>query len=362
MEQNNRPPVHWNRTEVSSHMVPFLRLGDAMRDERTEDDTLSSLKRIAWTSLSADPMAYRQLSRVYHRADDETYHRWFGGIDCDDALLQAAFSLIDRALEHLAPAVVRPGEQTSENDAPPSLGASPEQVLQRNESLTEDTAFRKMFRISRTYTDEQSGKIRVRRIDLLVPFVELCRTTDAARHHQCEQHCRSAVRMHLSDYMHALAYYREHYSDQRAAAALLPETHACMQCLEHMIARCDYEQRLSEQKASLQYERGGLGWFGKTRKREIDRELRDLSISELQMAIEDEKARLQGAVEPLEAKLEALETELAAAPLTAFARKKELKAAIAQLNEQLKAIQNQTNLAALDAQLRALQAKQNKKR
>jgi hypothetical protein len=103
-----------------------------------------------------------------------------------------------------------------------------------------------------------------------------------------------------------------------------------------MIARCDYETRLSEQKASLEYERGGLGWFGKTRKREIDRELRDLSITELQMEIEDEKAQLQGALDPLQARLEALETELAAAPLTAFARKKALKAAIADLNEEIR--------------------------
>jgi hypothetical protein len=361
MEQTNRPPVHWNRIEVSDHLLPFLRLGDAMRADDTTEEQLAALKRLAWTSLSADPTAYRQLSHVYQRADDETYQRWFGGIDCDDALLQAAFSLIDRALHYLSPSVaVQNPADASPNDTP--TAASYQEPLRREESRTEDAAFRKLFRVSHTYTDEQSGRVRVRRIDLLVPFIELCRTTDAAPRQKAEQHCRHAVRSHLSDYMHALSYYREHYASGPAATALLPETHTCMECLEHMIARCDYETRLSEQKASLEYERGGLGWFGKTRKREIDRELRDLSITELQMEIEDEKARLQGALDPLQARLEALETELAAAPLTAFARKKALKAAIAELNEEIRTTQSKTNLAALNAQLRTLQAKQNKKR
>ena len=361
MEQNNRPPVHWNRTEVSDHLLPFLRLGDAMRADNTAEEQLASLKRLAWTSLSADPTAYRQLSRVYHRADDETYHRWFGGIDCDDALLQTAFSLIDRALHHLSPSVaVQSPPDTNATDTPAT--ESYQEPLRREESLTEDAAFRKLFRVSHTYTDEQSGKIRVRRIDLLVPFVELCRTTDAAQHRRAEQHCRSAVRSHLSDYMHALAYYREHYANGPASAALLTETHTCMECLEHMIARCDYEAQLSEQKASLQYERGGLGWFGRTRKREIDRALRDLSITELQMESEDEKAHLQEALDPLQARLDALEAELAAAPLTAFSRKKELKAAIADVNEKIRVTQAKTNFPALHAQLRTLQAKQNKKR
>ena len=199
-------------------------------------------------------------------------------------------------------------------------------------------------------------------MDLLVPFVELCRTTDAAQKQQSEYHCRTAVRTHLADYMHALSYYREHYASGPASAALLSETHNCMQCLENIIARCDYEKRLSEQKAALQYERGGLGWFGTTRKREIDQALRELSVTELQMLIEDEKGRVHSALEPLQSRLEVLETELAAAPLTAFSRKKELKAAIASLNEQIHAVQSKTNLPALSAQLRALQAKQNKKR
>ena len=361
MEQANRPPVHWNRTEVSEHLVPFLRLGDAMRADDISEEQLASLKRLAWTMLSADPKAYRQLSHVYHRADDEVYARWFGGIDCDDALLQSAFSLIDRALHHLSPTVA-PKAPTGTPEDTPRPAAAPDEPLRREESLTEDAAFRKLFHVSHTYTDEQSGSIRVRRIDLLVPFVELCRTTDAAKKQQSEQHCHTAVHTHLADYMQALAYYREHYASGPASAALLPETHSCMQCLEHIIARCDYQERLSEQKAALQYERGGLGWFGKARKREIDHELRELSITELQIQIEDEKARIQSVLDPLQSRLEALEAELAAAPLTAFARKKELKAAVAELSEQIRIAQAKTNLPALSAQLRALQAKQTKKR
>ena len=219
-----------------------------MRAGDTSEEQLASLKRLAWITLCADPKAYRQLAHVYHRADDKTYHRWFGGIDCDDALLQSAFSLIDRALHHLSPSVSAQAPSDTPED-PSRPAAIQDEPLRREESLTEDAAFRKLFRVSHTYTDEQSGKIRVRRMDLLVPFVELCRTTDAAQKQQSEYHCRTAVRTHLADYMHALSYYREHYASGPASAALLSETHNCMQCLENIIARCDYEKRLSDRKS-----------------------------------------------------------------------------------------------------------------
>ncbi|MBQ7337416.1 MAG: hypothetical protein IJW40_03070 [Clostridia bacterium] len=381
MEQRNSPPTTWNRTEVSKYLVPFLRLADALRadtdageDSAPFDDT-ASLKRIAWSTLCACPAAYRQLSRVYHRADDETYHRWFGGIDCDDELLAAAFALIDRALsqnlpttqhkkaelssveEPSVPSSVPTAQQAESVTAPPPAPSSSQHT---EHHLTEDAAFRQLFRVSHTYTDEQSGKVRLRQMDLLVPFVELCRAREDTERRQAEEQCRAAVRAHLSDYIHALSYYRAHYADTDAADCLLPETHTCMQCLEQVIARCDYEAQLADKKAALEYERGGLGWFGRTRKREIDAALRDISISALELKIEDERERLQTITSPLQARLSALQKELSRAPVTAFRRKKELRAAIEETQHRLEQIESQSDLATLRAHLAAMQKKQKK--
>ena len=222
--------------------------------------------------------------------------------------------------------------------------------------MTEDAALRRLFCISRTYTDEQSGRVRVRRADLLAPFVELCRETSPTERHRLEEHCRAAVHTHLHDYVRALSYYREHYaaSNCDAHGLLLPETHTCMQYLEQILARCDLEATLAQKKQALEYERGGLGWFGKTRKREIDAELHELSITALELQMEDERAACRAATEPLLQDIERIQAELANAPVTAFTRKKELRRALRQAQESVHEIEQQSTLDELRAQRDAL--------
>ena len=261
------------------------------------------------------------------------------------------------SVAHTAPSAT-PSTPTDGETAVPSFA----QAANRGESLTEDGAFRKLFRISHTYTDTESGKVRVRHTDLLLPFLEFCRAADDAARRRAEELCLATVGRYLSDYLHALSYYRESYADpdSDAYAMLLAETHLCMQLLEQTVARSDYERTLAQQKAALQYERGGLGWFGGARKRSIDTKLRDISICELQLALEDERARLDTVLTPLLQQLEDFEDQLARAPVTAFRRKKELRAHIAQLEQQIEQEKKQSRIKELTAQLDALKAKQSK--
>ncbi len=396
MAAGNNPPEKWNRAEVSRYLVPFLRMAESIDEDGwgIDQETVAARKRMAKAALYACPVAYRQLSHVYHHADDQTYRLWFGGIDCDDALLASAFDLIDRALPHTLPAVREQSEQSeqcerenpartdlspaasafsdireardtndracsAEQGTAPPAAASPSHT----ESLTEDAAFRRLFHVSHTYTDQESGATRVRRADLLIPFLEMCRASDDRARCRAEDLCLATVQRYFSDYCHALSYYRENYADDETDAhdMLLDETHLCMQLMEQMIARADYEKNLADRKAALEYERGGLGWFGGAKKKSIDAKLLDISISELELAIADEQTRLRAVLTPLENQKSEWEDQLAIAPLTAFRRKKELRRKISQVEKQIQESQRDSQLPALNARLAALRHKQKQK-
>lgn len=353
MEYATQPPKRWNSTEVSRFLLPYLRYCDAKRNDAT-DEQLDALEQSMLAAFTACPDAYRQLHRVYHRADDDTFEAWFSGIDCDDELLCAAFSMIERSLQTaLAPiqspspadvtATARPQQEPSAQSAK----TPPSQSPHRAPSLGEDTAFRALFTISRTQKNQETGEMRVRRLDLLVPFLELCRCQSDAERVEKEAICRRAVQVYQGDYSHAMAQYREQYPTAEHAAALLPETRLCMQLLEQMLSRLAYESDLAERREALLYERGGLGWFGRARKREIDDALLDIDIEAVELEIADEEERLQALITPLQQHLEDLSEQLANAPVTAFGRKKELKLAIKQTQQTLKEIKEQSELGAL---------------
>jgi hypothetical protein len=372
MERPHRPPERWNRAEVSHYLVPFLRWSDALRadpeltDAPTKQD-VALLAQTAQDAYAACPAAYRQLFHVHQSADDDTYDRWFGGIDCDDALLNHAFGLIGQMLSQQLPAL-RKQQPLSQVRAPipEDVTVTPAEPLPKDAApaaptagqLSEDAALRRLLRVSHTYTDAE-GQIRTRQLDLLTPFLEFCRATDTTARQRLQERCLAAVQTHPADYVHVLTLYRQRYADPGTSAhtALLQETHDCMRLIEHLLARCDYETALSDKKAALEYERGGLGWFGRTRKREIDKALHELSLTELRLRIEDERVRLQTECEPLERKLQRMETELEHAPLTAFARKKELRASIKQTQAALADLHAQSELEALTEQLSRLERK-----
>ena len=90
---------------------------------------------------------------------------------------------------------------------------------------------------------------------------------------------------------------------------------------------------------------------------EVRQTPRGKSLTELRLRIEDERVRLQTECEPLERKLQRMDTELEHAPLTAFARKKELRASIKQTQAALADLHAQSELEALTEQLSRLERK-----
>ncbi len=355
MEHATQPPTRWNSTEVAKYLLPYLRFCDTKRNDQSTDEQLDALQQAAWKAFAACPDAYRQLYHVYAHADDKTYAAWFGNVDCDDALLDTAFSMIERALQTSPPATQEHSPADESAPFQKSTHQVPEQQARRHTaSLEEDASFRALFVISRTQSDKETGQLRVRRLDLLVPFLELCRCRDDTERIEAEDRCRRALQVYQSDYDHALGQYHEQYPTADDAAVLLSETRLCMQLLEQMRSRLAYETDLAERREALEYERGGLGWFGKTRKREIDAALLDIQIEEIELKIADEEERLQTLSAPLLTRLEAMEGELADAPVTAFTRKKELRLAIKQARQALRELDEQSTLDDLIAQRDAL--------
>lgn len=357
MEHAATPPARWNSTEVAKYLLPFLRFCDAKRNSDTADESLDALQQDMMSCYGACPAAYRQLHRVYTHADDSTLQAWFGGIDCDDALLEDVFATIEQCLQSALAITSAQFDSSLVNTSASAAQKAQQATLSQQASprrhaasLGEDASFRSLFVISRTQKDEETGQTRVRRLDLLVPFLELCRCGNDAERIECEHRCRRALEVYENDYRHAMAQYREQYPTDEDAQLLLPETRLCMQLIAQLFSRLEYEADLNERREALTYERGGLGWFGRARKKEIDDALLDIDLQAVELKIADEEERLQAAIAPLQARLEAMENELAVAPITAFGRKKELKQGIRQTQEEIAEIEAQSTLDALNAQ------------
>ena len=353
MENATQPPARWNRARVEKYLLPYLRFCDAKRNSNVTDEQLDALQQTALDAFSACPEAYRQLARVYTRADDDLHRAWFGSIDCDDALLDDVFSMIEESLS-VALTVQEP--RLPDTPTPPQESTAKPTVAKarRAPSLSEDATLRALFLISRTQKDKDTGKLRVRRLDLLLPFLELCRCYDDTEKVECQARCRKALQVYRKDYTHAIAQYREQYPTNEDAASLLPETRQCLQLLEQMLDRLSYQINLDERREALEYERGGLGWFSAQRKREIDNALLDIDIEAVELKISDEEERLQAQLAPLQHQLEDMAEQLALSPVTAFGRKKQLKLGIKQTQERIREIENSSELDTLIAQRDAL--------
>lgn len=127
-----------------------------------------------------------------------------------------------------------------------------------------------------------------------------------------------------------------------------------MELYEYFLERIAYEDRLRNDRQALEYERGGLGWFHRERKREIDRELYELDLAELEMRLEDARERYDAYEAQFENDRKAWEEELRCAPLTAFGRRKELKQKLSALNEKLLQYRKEFGLDDLQAQYNKL--------
>lgn len=309
----------WNRMEVNRCLLPILRFVDGEREGKWSPEEREQALQDARAFCHARPEAYRQLARVFTTGSDGTLEQWFGWIDCDAELLELAFDFIEDELNG------RPHDEK-----PPF---SPE----------EDRYFAAMFRVT---VDGQT-------VNLAQPFEQfyfcdeytcqdyLTRRIDLA------QECRDWMVRYRPYYQRIVAHYRDHGGRKYPISA---ERHAYMQLYEFFLERMVYEQKLRDDRRALEYERGGLGWFHRDRKRAIERELKDIELSEMELRLEKARERYEAYEGQFERHRAQWQDELKNAPITAFARKKELKQKLAALDEQLLAKRRELCLDDLQAQ------------
>ena len=309
----------WNRMEVNRCLLPILRFVDGEREGEWSDEEREQFLQDARAFCHARPDAYRQLCRVFCSASDGTVEQWFGWIDCDAELLELAFDFIEDELSGKT------------HEAKPPF--SPE----------EDRYFADMFRIT---VDGQT-------VNLAQPFEQFyfcdeytCQDYLTRRLDLAEE-CQDWMVRYRPYYRRIVAHYQDRGGRKYPVSA---ERHAYMQLYDYFLERMSYEQKLQDDRRALEYERGGLGWFRRDRKRAIERELKDIELSEMELRLEKARERYEAYEGQLERKRTRWQEELQNAPLTAFARKKELKRQLAALDEQLIAYRRELCLDELQAQ------------
>ena len=284
-------------------MLPVLRAVDRERQEELSEEECDALTERAEDACRQSPEAYRQLAYVWCHGDTPTLDRWFGWIECEDALLDEAFDFINGVLH---------GER--EERTPPSL----EQQMY----------FSSLFQI------HEDGKT----IDLSEPFEQYYFCDGVifrdARHRRIElgEKCREWMCRYRQYYARIRAWYRKNGERKCPVSA---EQHEYMRLYDEFLNRMQHEDRVRREREKLEYERGGLGWFHGDRKREIAQKLYEIEFQELEWKLEDAREKYEAYEEQFEDTRRDWEDELATAPLTAFARRKELKQNLMSLNTQL---------------------------
>ncbi len=303
LQRSNAVVPSWNRMEVNRYMLPVLRAVDRERQKELSNEECEALIACAEDACRQSPEAYRQLSYVWCHGQTPVLDRWFGWIECEDALLDDAFDFISGILH---------GEGAERT--PPSL----EQQMY----------FSSLFQI------HEGGKT----VDLSEPFEQyyFCDSViyRDARHRRIElgEKCKEWIRRYRQYYQRIRAWYRKNGESKCPVSV---EQHEYMKLYDYFLGRMQYQDDLRAAREKLEYERGGLGWFRGDRKREIAQELYEIEFRELEGQLEDAREKYDAYEEQFEDTRRGWEDELATAPLTAFARRKELK----------------QNLIALDAQL-----------
>ncbi|MBO5897892.1 MAG: hypothetical protein J6R04_02660 [Clostridia bacterium] len=317
-EQNNALVPRWNRSEVNRYLLPVLRYVGGMRDGTLTEREMAH----ANAALSRCPEAYAQLLRVYHNAPDDIRSKWFGWIECDEAVLDEAFSLIGRF----------------------SGGKS----TQAEASYSKQMYFAGLFRISK---NGQS-------LDLAQPFEQyyfcdeviyrdyLIRRLDLAKT------CKEWIRQYLPYYNRIRSWYRE---NGEKSCGVGYEYEAYMELYDHFRDEIAYEDQLRDERQALEYERGGLGWFHRARKKEIDEALYELSLRELRYQIDRATERYEAFEAQFLRQREAWQEELTNAPVTAFARRRELKKNMAELELRLDEYREELQIEALETKYRKME-------
>ena len=320
--------VKWNRSQVSRCLLPVLRCVDGETDDALSPEERKGQEEAMREAICRHPQLYRQLSRVFREGDQTHLEQWFGWIDCAPEQLEDAFDRIDDGLDE--------AEDTQAGEDKASYG--------------KNLYFMNLFRIT------DGGEP----VDLAYPFEQYYFCDGVVyrdyllRRVELGEKCRAWIRRYLPYYHRISTWYRENGGEK---SGLPREYCAYMELLDYFMARCSYEDRLRDQRRALEYERGGLGWFHRQRKREIDRELEEVTAAELKMRMEDARERYEAYEAQFSEQRDAWEWELEHAPFTAFGRKKELKHQLTLLEEKLASYRAQVRLDELTAEYRRMSGK-----
>ena len=323
-QQQGLSQMRWNRAQVNRCLLPVLRHLDRDDEQQTCEESRRELQEQAERAVANHPEAYAQLSHVFRTVGDEAYEQWFGWIACGEQLLLDAFAWIDER-----------------------LGQKGERGTYREQSYEQEMYFASLFRIS------QGDKS----VDLSAPFEQYYFCDGVVYHDYLYRRielgdtCKEWIRRYLPYYTRIRAWYVEHGSRQSGVGATY---HAYMQLLDHFRAQIDYEDGLRDSIQALEYERAGLGWFHRARKREIDSELARLRWQQLALRVEDATERYEAFEAQFEKQRAAWQNELSHAPLTAFGRKKELKEHLLSLEQRLADHRASLRLDELQRQLKKM--------
>ena len=179
----------WNRFEVGRYLLPVLRCVDSRADDEVSDGEQDDRYDHALEAIAGARDAYAQLLRVYRTASPELMERWFGWIECEDALLDDAFDFIAR-------------EARGEATAAPRVNYEKEMYLAS------------LFRIS------EQGKT----VDLAAPFEQYYYCDEVIykdylyRRVKLEDECRASLRQYLPYYNRIRVWYRENGDKQSRSA------------------------------------------------------------------------------------------------------------------------------------------------
>lgn len=312
----NRVTEHWNNEKVHRCLLPVLRYVDGRDGEDSTPGEQQERKARALEAFHSCPDAYRQLSRVYHTASEETLAQWFGSIDCDPSLLRDAFEFIDH---------------TAQNS---------EASRQREDVLGKDLYFRQLFRVT----------IGGESVDLAYPFEQYDYCDEymypdyLLRRLEIGDKCKAWIRRYLPYYTRIRAWYLDNGGRESGVSR---EYCGYMELLDYFLARISYEDRLRDERQALEYERGGLGWFHRARKRELDARLAEISLKELKMKLDDTQERCEAYEAQFASRREAWQQELEQAPWTAFGRRRELKEKLASLEQKVREYRDASGLCEL---------------
>ena len=312
----------WNRFEVGRCLLPVLRCVDAERDEEASDEAPEERREQALACIAKQAASYEQLLRVYRTAAPEQLEKWFGWIECERSLLDDAFDFI------------------AEN-----IGGRPSGGSKR--SYEKELYFASLFRIT------ENGQT----VDLAEPFEQYYFCDEVIykdylhRRIKLGQACQAWIRRYLPYYQRIRAWYRENGGK---ASGLGAEYIAYMELLDYFQSQNAYEDELAGEREALEYERGGLGWFHRARKREIDRELHGLRLREMELRIENAQQTYDAYEAQFDAARTAWQQELSGAPLTAFGRRRELKQKLSQLEISLEEYRRELGLDELRQQYQKL--------